>query len=394
MRNYVKREGNIPQIAIVIAIYLGYAGPVVLKYFIDVTGGGVEVFSLNDSRAFLTYLTIWLMAIFPFFLGFGNAGGTVEYVLPRDINQTLSVAVGFLGPLYVLVKILLAKDGVYQSYAFDSDLMVGGVWSFSMFLSETFVLLFTCSLLAQNRKLAVICFALLSINILHGTRIFNFASTLIFGAWYLTNQRFTKAVILKIIFSFVGLMVAAMVVFLYRSDVDFMSVSFEQQLFYIFSPVVYESVFSQTSLLDLANSAFSESSCNANDFFWDFSSFVIPRILNEGKDAICLARYSYMQPLGAFNGIFAAYIYFGWWYCVYFFGYGLLLRRLRAARSGQYFFKVIYFYCLGNISIRIIRDGPILAGKYLVNAMIIVLLVYLLDKAIPYIKFRRAVASI
>jgi len=393
MRNYIKREGNIPQIAIVIAIYCGYAGPVVLKYFVDVTGGGVEIFSLNDARAFVMYLSIWLMAIVPFFVGFGFAPKKIEYPLPKDINQTLTVAVGLLAPLYLFVKILLAKDGVYQSYAFDSDLMVGGVWSFSMFLSETFVLLFSCALLAKNKRLAIICFLLISINLLHGTRIFNFASMLIFGAWYLTDQKFNKAVIFKIVFSFLALMVAAMVVFLYRSDVDFMSVSFEQQLFYIFSPVVYESVFSQTSLLDLANSAFSGSSCNAGDFFWDFSSFVIPRILNEGKDAICLARYSYMQPLGAFNGIFAAYLYFGWWYCLYFLGYGLLLHSLRRAKSGQYFFKVVYFYCLGNISIRIIRDGPILAGKYLVNAMIIVLLIYLLDKAIPYFKFRRQVIS-
>ncbi|QJE00893.1 hypothetical protein HH212_13395 [Massilia forsythiae] len=393
MKTYIKRDGNIPQIWIVIAIYLGYAGPVLLKYFYDVTGGGVEIFSLKDTSAFITYSTIWLMAIIPFFFGFGLAPKKIEYQLPRDINKTLTITIGLLAPIYVLVKALLARDGVYQNYAFDSDLMVGGVWSFSMFLSETFVLLFAFSLLAKNRKLAVICFLLISINVLHGTRIFNFVSILIFAAWYITNQKFTKTVLLKMLLSFAGLMVCAMIVFLYRSDVDFLSVSFEEQLFYLFSPVVYESVFSQTSLLDLANSAFGDSTCDAIDFFWDFSSFVIPRILNEGKDAICLARYSYMQPLGAFNGIFASYIYFGWWYFLYFFGYGLFLRGLRAAKSGKYFFNVIYFYCLANISIRIVRDGPILAGKYLANALVIVLLIFLLDKALPYFRFSRSALS-
>ena len=276
--------------------------------------------------------------------------------------------------LFALSKFLIRGLGVYSDYAFETESMTGGVWSFSMFCSELLLLLSIIVLFSVTRH-NVLWFLVLSgingVNLLHGTRIFFVIGGIVFCFYlYVRRQLTFKMAIL----AFSGSLLLGYVIFLSRSriETDDQTFSFAR----LISPIMYESIFSQLSLIGTINHPEAWSLTGSpHHFFVDALYFATPRFLLPGKDQLLfIDRFSDLSPLGAFSGYAHGLIYFGIFFPFFYLVLGIIAGWLQRHAKHSEFWSVIYVYFICDFLFRIMRDGYMIPVKMLLNALVIVLL--------------------
>jgi len=291
---------------------------------------------------------------------------TIHLFKPTGFFRLLCVA---MAAMLVLTKWLLVPLGVYSEYAFDTGSTIGGLWSFSMFCSESLLLLSVVVLFSNVRRNVswfLVLTAVNAINLLHGTRLFFMIAGIAFCLYLYMHGKLT----LKIaIFAFCCALTIAYVVFLTRSNVelDEQTSSWAR----VISPIMFESIFSQLSLIEaLKHTELWSSWGSIHNFFLDALYFITPRIILPAKDQLLfIDRFSDLSPLGAFSGYAQGLIYFGYIFPVFYFTLGIVAGwLLRHARNSQ-LWSMIYVYFVCDFLFRIMRDGYIIPIKMLVNAM-------------------------
>ncbi len=278
-------------------------------------------------------------------------------------------------------KVLLAPTGVYSEYAFDTENMTGGTWSFSMFCAES-VLFFSIALLFSRSRHNVAWFLALTAinasNLLHGTRLFSMIAGVVFCFYLYIRGRFHWRLALLSASTLLGL---GYIVFVTRSDVFI-----DQQTFSIaklISPVMYESIFSQLSLIQaVRNPHLWTPFGSPSHFFSDVFYFVTPRLLLPQKDQLLfIDQFSDLSPLGGFSGYAQGLLYFGFAFPFFYFVLGTVGAWLwRRARSSS-FWSVMYVYFACDFLFRVMRDGYVIPVKMLLNALTILALVVLAEHA-------------
>jgi hypothetical protein len=277
----------------------------------------------------------------------------------------------------LLSKILLIRQGVYSEYAFDTDSMTGGVWSFSMFCAESILFLSIAVLFSRARRNILWFFALTAvngINLLHGTRIFTMIAGVVFCFYLYVRGKFNLR--LAILAAALALALAY-VVFITRSGPaagdDALSAA------RVISPLMYEGVFSQISLIQAVHNSYLWMHIGSPlNFFTDILYFVTPRLFLPQKETLLYAdRFADLSPLGAFSGYAQGLIYFGVCFPIFYFVLGALAAWLfRKARSSS-FWSVIYVYFACDFMFRVMRDGYIIPVKMLINSLMILAFVAL-----------------
>ena len=346
-------------------------------------------------------MSVYAGAVLAFFLGaafvkaFPWRRGTARlnarpYAAPGRLPvRGLEGATVFLSVAVLVSKILLIPLGVYSVYVFDADVNVGGVWSASMALSEVLVMMIVAVLVSRRSVLAptfLFGFACLSTNLLHGTRIFDVVAMLSVAVYYVLTVGLTRRVLLwsalgtGLSFAVLYLAFVGRATYAYSDDATSLTV--------VLSPIVYEAVFSQMSLLGFLQMDVLTPLGHPFSFLMDAVSFVIPRFLNPDKDSgSLLAQYADLSPVGAFSGHAAGLIYFGYsLYFVHFLlgAFGSWLQR-RAKESPVAL--VIYIYFTGDILFRLMRDGVVYPIKYFTDSVSFLCLSLIV---LGYFRFRPA----
>jgi hypothetical protein len=315
------------------------------------------------------------------------------HIQKSDLVLLIMLAVGFS-----LAKMLLIREGVYANYAFDTGNMDTPVWTASMFLSESLVL---ASLLAlfSGRRHGILLFALLSVlngvNLLHGTRNF-FVIAILATAIYAYLR--TRASLLKMglygAVLFFGAVSLAYAVFVSRSHV----VGAEFSLLDILSPITYESVFSQMSLISLLNHPLSFDAMGSPLHLpKDVFLFSIPRALVGNKgELVWINQFGYLSPLGAFSGFATGLLYFGYLFPLFYYLLGVVAGMLYRLADNSYG-AVLYLYFTCDFLYRIIRDGYVIPSKMLINSIEELLFLALfrsLVSAVQHVRFHRSVGPV
>jgi hypothetical protein len=281
----------------------------------------------------------------------------------------------------LLSKVLLVPTGVYSEYAFDTENMTGGIWSFSMFCAES-VLFFSIALLFSRSRHNVAWFIFLTAinatNLLHGTRLFSMIAGVVFCFYLYIRGRFNwrLAILAPIVLLAVGY-----VVFITRSDVFI-----DQQTFSIaklISPVMYEAIFSQLSLIQAVRSPHLWTPFGSPlHFLSDVFYFVTPRLLLPQKDQLLfIDQFSDLSPLGGFSGYAQGLLYFGVAFPVFYFVLGTVGAWLWRRAKDSSFWSVMYVYFACDFLFRVMRDGYVIPVKMLINALTILALVLLAEHA-------------
>ena len=367
-----------------------YVIPVIYVFAFGYNEGGVtELIDIDDERI-VQMLWFYLAMFVSFFAGssmFGY-GLKVKNGVFRTIKLEGDVVFKFV--IYTVclcllfTKIILYRDGVYGSYAFDSGAMNSKAWSISMGLSELLVVLFVYCLLVGCKKHALLIFIFVSLNLLHGTRIFFLITVLVYlfhSVYYI--KRFTRRQIALIsIAIFFFLLSFFFLIFVYRSGVslDFENVNYEL----LFSPVVYESLFNQISFLNMLE--FLDDGAVAFSplmLLHDIIFFTLPNLFSDSKHSIMYAStFGEISPLGGLSGYASAIIYFSWYAPIWYFLLGsfcsLLLRFSRGDRL-PVISKMLYIYFVCDALFRFHRDPYYIAVKMLVNNFMFVAFVFLLS---------------
>ncbi len=373
----------------VFSIFLLYIVPVLTSQAINFDIGGAGSIGLEGAGAVAEYLVLWTVAVVSFMLGMGSIRGSVALALPRHAVKSIAGLLMVVGPATIATKVLLQRQGVYESYAFDSGQMSGGVWTFSMALAEIDLYLFAASLLLKNAKLTAACLFLVALNLIHGTRIFAAgAISISYFFWISTHQISLKKFMAMVVsvFLVVGL---GMVIFIFRSHVEIDYSQYDQLFKYFISPIVYESLFSQLALIDFANGLKINFVCSPIDYYFDVLGFIVPRILNPDKDALCISYLDDLQPLGALNGVFAVYAYFGTFSFVLFGLFGFIGRAFFRFGRRNYYAMTLSLYFSGSIVLRLVRDGPVYAMKFLSMAVFGCLSLFVIELMLEKLSLRK-----
>ena len=281
----------------------------------------------------------------------------------------------------LLSKVLLVPTGVYSDYAFDTENMTGGLWSFSMFCAES-VLFFSIAVLFSRSRHNVAWFLALTAinasNLLHGTRLFSMIGGVVFCFYLYIRGRFNWRLA---ILAPAALLALGYLVFITRSDVFV-----DQQTFSIaklISPVMYEAIFSQISLIQAVRSPHLWIPFGSpSHFFSDIFYFVTPRLLLPQKDQLLfIDQFSDLSPLGGFSGYAQGLLYFGIAFPVFYFALGTVGAWLWRRAKESSFWSVMYVYFVCDFLFRVMRDGYVIPVKMLINALTILALVVLAEHA-------------
>lgn len=375
-----------PHVVFFLLYNLIYFAPLFLVFLVGYSGGGAAAAVGMDTRTMRAVATLYGVGVLAFILGAipfallarrkrqeqkvgtgSGLRGTLLALRLADKAAILTFAVVFL-----VSKIELIPLGVYHAYAFGTGEMTGGVWSFSMFCSETLVLLGVLVLYSNSRH-NVLMFTLLAllnaVNLLHGTRVF-FIVTVMSAVVYAYIRGYLPLRRLLIYGPLMGAAVlgVAYVVFLSRSGI---SAEGAFTVAKIVSPIVYESLFSQIPLVTLLRQPDLWSiTGHPLSLVSDIVASLTPRPLLPDKDTLLFfSNYNSISPLGAMNGYAAGLIYFGDLYPLFYFLLGMFGSWLYAkARRGSWWL-VLYAYFSADFVFRIMRDGYLIPIKMLVNSM-------------------------
>ncbi len=196
----------LPHSILFLIFNLTYILPVAYVHFFGFAEGGVEQIFDNDPDMLSSMIMFYAIALFFFIassslFGFGIKSKRIEWQV--DFKLPWMIKLLFLAVLVSLLisKILLYPEGVYSAYAFDSGAMSSRVWNVSMGLSELGVVIFVFCLVTKNVRFASLTFVVVSLNLLHGTRIFTLILLLVimFNVMFI-SKRFSK---IKILLGFV-----------------------------------------------------------------------------------------------------------------------------------------------------------------------------------------------
>lgn len=376
-----------------VLFFLGYNAlylvPLLLVFFLGYEQGGVEdimgISSATMRGICLTYLAG--MAAFvggaysPAFFSWSIKGSSRPAPQPcwPQIGIAEKIAIAILCCIFVASKISLVPLGVYQTYAFDTDSMTGGLWTYSMFCSEAMVLAGIVVLFTRGRnnlRNFFIISVLNGINLLHGTRIFFISTVMVLVLYGYVRGRVTlKRAMFYGPLAFALVLLLAYIVFLSRSHVDTAGAFSAPALV---SPVVYESVLSQMSLIGvLGPTPVWDTFGHPLRFLLDIFLFTVPRPLLPDKESfLYIGRFYYLSPFGAFNGYAQGLIYFGFLFPFFYFLMGLTGSYLyRKSQQNPWWF-VFYIFYTADFLLHIMRDGYSTPLKMLINtAECIVILV-------------------
>lgn len=368
-----------------------YFVPLFLVFFLGYYQSGVEeivaISGTTMRRICLTYsagiAAFTLGAYAPVFLHWSMRGCSLHAPHPRWLQTGVAekIAVFILCIVFLASKLSLVPLGVYQDYAFDTGSMVGGPWTFSAFCSEAMILAGIIFLFSKGKHRLLnfsIIGVLNGINLLHGTRVF-FMSTvmvLVLYGYVRGIVTFKRAVLYgPIVFALVLLL--AYVVFLTRSHVDATG-AFSAPA--VVSPIVYESVFSQMSLIGVVGpNRVWDSFGHPLRFVLDVFLFTLPRqLLPEKESFLFIGRFNYLSPLGAFNGYAQGIIYFGFLFPFFYFFVGLMGSLLYKKSHQSPWWLVLYIFYSADFLLHIMRDGYLIPMKMLINTAecILILIVW------------------
>jgi hypothetical protein len=346
-------------------------------------GGTITAIALDPDTAGKVAL-IFSLGCFAFLCG-SRLGSGISFFGISAVDKTAQTAglrllrLNWSFPVVCLVmvsallisKLLLIRAGIYSDYAFDTASMTGGIWSFSMFCAESVLFLSVAVLFSRVRR-PVLWFLVLTLangsNLLHGTRIFSMIAGVVFCFYLYVRRRFSWRIALV---GAVGSLAVGYLVFLVRSNVLIDEQTFS--LARIISPVMYEGVFSQISLIQTVRDPHLWTPLGSPpDFLLDAFYFVMPRVLLPQKDTLLfLDKFTYLSPMGGFSGYAQGLLYFGICFPLFYLVLGGLAAWLLRRAKDSSFWSVIYVYFACDFLFRLMRDGYIIPVKMLVNALII-----------------------
>jgi hypothetical protein len=294
----------------------------------------------------------------------GGAGRGERRLAFLRVYRVDRIVLALLVCAYLGSKAMLMSLGVYSSYAFDSNTMGSPVWTASMFFSEMLVFASLIALFSDLRRNVMVFLGLTllsGINLLHGTRNF-FVTAMIAAMLYgYTRKRVPLArMAVYGIGGFSAAVLLAYVVYLHRQHADFSDFS----LVSVLSPITYESVFSQISLVNvLARPSLIEPVGHPGHLFVDVLVFASPRFLVGDKESLLWSQqFAPLSPLGGFNGFAMGLLYFGYLLPVAYFLLGCtaeVLSRFSSTSQGAALY--VYFCC--DFLYRIQRDGYVIPMK-------------------------------
>ena len=277
--------------------------------------------------------------------------------------------------IFLVSKFLLIPSGVYSDYAFDTENMTSGVWSFSMFCAESLVFL-SIMVLFSTIKHNVRWFLFLSVingaNLLHGTRIFFIVGAIALALYLYLNGKLTLKLAVA---GLAGILVLGYLVFLSRSHIESDDQTFSAAR--LISPIMYESIFSQLSLIEtVRHPELWNFWGSVHNFFLDAIYLTVPRFLSPDKDKLLfISRFADLSPLGAFSGYAQGLIYFGIFFPCFYFVLGIMAGWLFHLARNSRFWSVLYVYFVCDFLFRIMRDGYIIPIKMLVNSFTILVFI-------------------
>jgi len=377
-----------PHILIFFFLQLLYFIPLWLVSSSSYDKGGVLAVGVDAHVVIGEIAMVYLVGFTAFLLGSLSAPRLCWLLGARWTSNTSVVQVrlcrfdfallALLLAAFLISKLLLVREGVYSNYAFDTGNMDSSIWTASMFLSEALVLASIIMLFSDSPN-NIRSFLLLSsvngINLLHGTRNF-FVVAVLAMALYIyvrTNTPLMKVALCGAA-AFLGSASLAYAVFVSRSHVIDAGFS----LLDILSPITFESLFSQMSLVTLLNHPVLISPFGSPlRLIQDITLFSVPRIFLANKGtALWIGQFGYLSPMGAFNGFAAGILYFGYLFPLFYYFAGLIAGILYRESKTQYG-AIVYLYFTCDFLYRIVRDGYIIPLKMLINIVEILLLLAL-----------------
>jgi hypothetical protein len=357
-----------------------YLVPLLLAFFLGYDQGGIgDVLGISGATileiclAYLSGMVAFVVGAYsPDFFSWtmrAHSRPTPPICWLR-IGAAEKIAILILCLVFVVSKISLVPLGVYHDYAFDTGSMVGGRWSYSMVCSEAMILAGIAALFTKGRhslRNFVMISALNGINLLHGTRIFFISSIMVLALYgYVRGKVTLKRAILYGPLAFAMVLLLAYIVFLSRSHVSTTGAFSPAALV---SPVIYESVLSQASLIGLLGpSPAWETFGHPLRFLLDIILFTVPRPMLPDKDSLLyIGRFYYLSPYGAFNGYAQGLIYFGFLFPLFYFLLGLTGSYLYKKSQLSPWWLVLYIFFTADFLLHIMRDGYIVPLKMLIN---------------------------
>jgi hypothetical protein len=344
---------------------------------IEYSVGGASATAALDPEAAKKIAWIYLAGVLGFLCGskLNLFHGTPKRQETRlrllELNGTFQLLCYVTVAVFLLSKVLLIPLGVYQNYAFETDSMVGGTWSFSIFCSETLLLLSIGLLFSTSRhnvKWFLVLSAINAISLLHGTRIFFMVGAFALGFYFYLRGKLTLRLAgMALVF----LLMTGYLVHLSRSNAEVGSETFS--FAGIISPVMYESIFSQLSLIGVVRDPHLwQLFGSPQRLLSDILFFSTPRFLFPEKDSLLfIAKFSDLSPLGAFSGYAAGLLYFGILFPLLYLLLGSAASWMLDRARESSFWAVLYVYFTCDCLLRIMRDGYIIPAKIFVNAIMI-----------------------
>jgi hypothetical protein len=364
-----------------------YFLPVCAVLLFNYSEGGTDKGADLDSAVLWRIAAVYSFGLLAFLLGsrvmrkrnvFPDGRGTEPASLQLFIpTRRFGIVCVVATVVLVLSKVLLIPLGVYSEYAFETDSMTGGIWSFSMFCSEALLFISIVVLFSTARRRVgwfIILTAINGINLLHGTRIFTMIAFVVFCFFQYLRGKLTLRVGLV---SFVVALGLGYLISLSRSHIELDDQTFS--IARLVSPLMFEGVFSQVSLIGTIRHPEAWSIWGSSGaFVHDVVCFVIPRFLLPEKDNLLIIdKFTDLSPLGAFSGYAQGLIYFGLFFPFFYLALGCFGSWLCRRASASRFYSMIYVYICCDFLFRIMRDGYLIPIKMLINTVIILLLTLL-----------------
>ncbi len=378
-----------PHILFCLLYNLIYFVPLLLVYLLGYSEGGADEVLGMGTPAMLRITGLYVIGFISFALGtqvkrFLYWMLRVKYKTnwnPSWFRLTISetILVSTLVLAFVISKIAIIPLGVYHEYAFDADLMGGPLWSFSMFCSEMLLLLAIVILFSKskhNKQWFFLLSAINAINLLHGTRVFFIITVMTLGLYaYIRGHLPMRRILIYAPLAFLSVLTLTYIIYLFRESASLSGAFSPAKLV---SPIVYESIFSQFSLITIVNNpTIVTTTGHIVDFFSDIALFTIPRVLYPDKaNQLYFGQFNWLSPKGGFNGYAASLIYFGAFFPMFYFSLGVVGTWLygKAQKSSWWF--ILYTYFTADFLFRIMRDGFDIPMKMMINATQLLALLY------------------
>ena len=377
-----------PHIVLFLSLNLFYYLPLLLVFLFGYEEGGAAQVVAFPANTMIEISVVYAIGMIAFVLGAHLPDWLQPDLKLRSAFRPFSwtkvtvptlIGISFISIVFLASKVALIPLGVYGQYAFNSGVMSNGVWTFSMVCSEV-LLLMSVFVLFSTHKHNILLFELLSalngVNLLHGTRIF-FMITLSVALLYAYVRRILtiRKMLLYIPLGFGAVSALAFLVFVRRSDVSLaegISVSM------LLSPLVYESLFTQWSLINVLSLPHTWTLFGQPmSFLFDSFVMTVPRLLLPDKDILSSsAKWGDLSPLGAFSGYADGLLYFGILFPLFYFLVGMLLTSLYRRSFNSSFRLVLYAYMTADLMFRIMRDGYCIPIKMGINALEVLALFY------------------